>query len=178
MSEIASVDSLDMILNQMAEKDTSLRHDGEIILNGDILRDFNDLKAEKQALLESVKDRVGGMDTSEIDAKIAEVQERAKAFVVRLHFKAISSDEYLRIVAKHPDAESSVATFSEWRALTSELAEACYIGCTIAGRDMSVAEAPLSKFRAHPAVGFGQLDPIYSDVFNLNTRVPDRSFLS
>lgn len=180
MSEPVSIDTLDMILNDMAEQDVTLRHDGEIILNGSLLRDYEDLQREKRELIGSVKDSMGGVDTSELDAKIEAVREQASQFVIRLHFKAVSNDEYLRVVARHPEAKNGwdPENAAPWAEFVTDLATICYTGCTVRGEDRTKEQAPLSKFTSHPAVGFGQLDPIFSDVLAMNKREPDRSFLS
>lgn len=180
MSEAVSIDTLEMVLNEQAEKDTSLRVDGEIILNGGLLDDFNALQREKRELIASVKDSMGGIDTSELDAKIAAVQAEAENFVVRLHFQAISGDQYLRVVARHPNAKSGLdpENTADWQAFLIDLADECYIGFTFRGTKFTKTDKPLVFWRNHRAVNWGQLDPIFSDVLGLNRREPDRSFLS
>lgn len=180
MSESVSIDTLEMVLNEQAEKDTSLRHDGEIILNGGLLEDFNDLQRKKRELVGSAAGSMGGVDTSEIDAKIEAVKVEAEQFVVRLHFKAVSGDDYLRVVARHPNAKSGLdpENVADWQNFLIDLAELCYTGCTFRGQDYAKAQKPLSYFRSHRAVNWGQLDPIFSDVLGMNRREPDRSFLS
>lgn len=179
MSEAVSIDTLDMILNEQAEKDTSLRVDGEIILNGDLLDEYNDLQRQKRERIGSEQGSMAATDTSDLDAKIEAVQAEAEKFIVRLHFKAVSGDEYLRVVARNPEAKSAYdADSAKWVGFLIDLAETCYVGCAFRGQEFTKAQMPLSKFRAHPAVGFGQLEPIYDDVLSLNKREPDRSFLS
>lgn len=179
MSEAVSIDTLEMVLNEQAENDSSLRVDGEIILNGDLLKDFNDLQEQKRKAIGQAAGSMGGVDTSDLDAQIAEVQRKAEEFVVRLHFKSLSSDDYLRVVARHPKAKSAYdAEGADWQLFQIDLAESCYTGCLFRGQELSKTQMPLAKLRNHPAVGFGQMEDIYDDVLGLNRREPDRSFLS
>lgn len=180
MSEAVSIDTLEMVLNEQAENDTSLRTDGEIILNGGLLEDYNDLQRQKRQKIAETSGSMAQADTSELDAKIAAVQAEAEQFIVRLHFKSVSTDDYLRVVARNPEAKTALdpENTGPWQDFLIDLATVCYTGCTFRGQEFTAAQMPLAKFRAHPAVGFGQLEQTFSDVLGLNRREPDRSFLS
>ncbi len=179
MSDSVSIDSLEMVLNEMSREDTSLKTDGKIVMNGDVLKDIEDLQEKKRLRIGESAGSMGGVDTSDIDSEIEALKVRAEEFVVTLHFSAVSNDEYLRVVARHPEAKNGwdPENTVPWAAFVTDLAEVCYTGATVKGKEYSKAQGPMKTFTSHRAVGFGQLDPIFTDVLAMNKREPDRSFL-
>lgn len=172
-----SLEALEMALNEQAKKDTSLSYTGAVILNGEVFARLQDLDNEKKRLQQG-NGSMAAPDTSEIDAKLAEVEAEAEQWIVELRFSAISSDDYVKIVAKHPDAGSSLDDAAAWNAFAVDVARACYREAVFRGETKPASAWPFDWFLKRPEVGFGQLELMLNDVVNLNQRKPDRSFLS
>ena len=163
---MSTLDDLRSLWDEHATEDLAMTLDCEVVLRKHLLGDRARLYQEKVRRQAHSAGSLaeGGVDVSDIDAELTELQVEIDAATMTLHFHALLEPEYRRIARKHPNANPQDPGAQD--DFLAELADKCLTGVTFRGSRVDVADLKPGEWRAK--LSPADFDEVTQQVWTLN----------
>lgn len=176
MEQADPIAQLEADLEFHQSSDTGLRFEGEVCLRFDLIQAWGNLVQERDALVQESAGSLAEADTSKIDAAIELAAREIEPYILKLRFKAITGPVYADLLDEHPGVLTRDPRAGDLAAFRRALSEACFLGSTYRGEEVTAEQLPLERIRDR--VSFGEMEDIDARVHGMNRRTFDRDFLS
>lgn len=163
------------LIQDHEEKDAGLTVDVELCLKTWLVDELAELEAEKVEAVRQFEGSMAGADTSLLDEQITAKQAEIAEATIRLHFKALTEPRYREVLRESPTVGSDSSQADDATFLAN-LTEKCYRGVLWGGTEFTAADLPWADLIGR--LSFGEVDPIYGEVWMLNRRDKSRRPLS
>jgi hypothetical protein len=166
---------LKKLIHDHEAKDAGLTVDIELCLQTWLVDELRELEAEKAEVESEVVGSMAGADTTDVDARIAAKRAEVDAATVLLHFKALTEPKYREVLRDSPTVGEDSSQVDDATFLAN-LTERSYRGVRWGGVEFTAEAMPWTDIIT--SLSFGEVDPIYSEVFMLNRQDKSRRPLS